>query len=111
MFTRILIGVDGRSGGRDALALARRLAAPSAHLVAIHVDRDAREGSPIDARPSEALLDAELDRAGTPSAASSASPIRGAPCARRPGAWTPTCWSSAPRTAPGWVASWRARPR
>lgn len=64
MFTRILIGVDGRSSGRDALALARRLAAPSAQLVAIHVDRDAREGSPIDARPSEALLDAELDRAG-----------------------------------------------
>jgi nucleotide-binding universal stress UspA family protein len=64
MFTRILIGVDGRSGAHDALALARRLAAPSAQLVAIHVARDARKRSPIDARPSEALLDAELDRAG-----------------------------------------------
>ena len=64
MFTRILVGVDGRPGGRDALALARRLAAPSAHLTAVHVAHDARDGSPVDAAAYEALLDAELADAG-----------------------------------------------
>jgi len=64
MFSRILIGVDGRPGGREALALAQGLAEPSARLIAAHVDREARDGSPIDARPGEALLDAELGQAG-----------------------------------------------
>lgn len=35
MFGTIIIGVDGGAGGADALALARRLATPSSHLVAI----------------------------------------------------------------------------
>ncbi len=30
MFRRVLVGVDGRPGGRDAIALARQLAAPDA---------------------------------------------------------------------------------
>ncbi len=30
MFRRVLVGVDGRRGGRDAIALARQLAAPDA---------------------------------------------------------------------------------
>ena len=38
MFGNILIGVDGRAGGRDAIALARRLAAPSASFTLAHVD-------------------------------------------------------------------------
>jgi nucleotide-binding universal stress UspA family protein len=33
MFARIVIGIDGRQGGRDALALAQRLAAPGAELI------------------------------------------------------------------------------
>lgn len=37
MFERIVIGVDGRSGGADALALARRLAADGAHMVLVSV--------------------------------------------------------------------------
>lgn len=37
MFTNVIAGVDERSGGRDALALARRLAAPAAHLTLVHV--------------------------------------------------------------------------
>lgn len=37
MFTKVLIGIDGEDGGRDALALARRLAAPDAQLVLGHV--------------------------------------------------------------------------
>jgi len=38
MFGNILIGVDGRAGGRDAIALARRLAAPGASFTLAHVD-------------------------------------------------------------------------
>ena len=37
MFRNVLIGIDGREGGRDALALARRLAAPEATLTLGHV--------------------------------------------------------------------------
>ncbi|HYF27576.1 MAG TPA: universal stress protein, partial [Baekduia sp.] len=36
-FDRILVGVDGRSGGRDAIALARVLAGRDARLVLVHV--------------------------------------------------------------------------
>jgi nucleotide-binding universal stress UspA family protein len=36
MFNRVLVGVDGRSGGRDAIALARQLAPPS-RLVLAHI--------------------------------------------------------------------------
>jgi nucleotide-binding universal stress UspA family protein len=65
MFSTIAIGVDGRTGGRDALALAVRLAGRDrARLVAVHVAHAARAGSPIDARPYEALLQRELARAG-----------------------------------------------
>ncbi len=37
MFGNVLIGVDGREGGWDALALARRLAAPEATFILGHV--------------------------------------------------------------------------
>lgn len=37
MFTNVLIGVDGRQGGRDAIALATQLAAPDAMLTLGHV--------------------------------------------------------------------------
>jgi nucleotide-binding universal stress UspA family protein len=61
MFSHIVIGVDGHTGGRDALALAARLAGRSAaQLTAVHVAHDARDGSPIDARPYEVMLDHEL---------------------------------------------------
>jgi nucleotide-binding universal stress UspA family protein len=65
MFTRILIGVDGREGARDALALGARLAAVSGgELTAVHVAHDARDGSPIDSSEYEALLARELAAAG-----------------------------------------------
>lgn len=35
MFATIIIGVDGGAGGRDAIALARRLGAPSSSLLAV----------------------------------------------------------------------------
>ena len=37
MFNNVLIGVDGRQGGRDAIALAKQLAAPGADLTLAHV--------------------------------------------------------------------------
>jgi len=37
MFGKIVIGVDGRQGGRDAIALARHLASPDASFTLVHV--------------------------------------------------------------------------
>jgi nucleotide-binding universal stress UspA family protein len=37
MFEHVLVGVDGRSGGRDAIALASRLAAPGARMTLANV--------------------------------------------------------------------------
>jgi nucleotide-binding universal stress UspA family protein len=37
MFRRVLVGVDGRSGGRDAIALAKRLAAPDGVITLAHI--------------------------------------------------------------------------
>lgn len=37
MFKNVIVGVDGRSGGRDAAALARRLLDPHGRLTLIHV--------------------------------------------------------------------------
>jgi len=37
MFRRVLVGVDGRPGGRDAIALARQLAAPDGVLTLAHI--------------------------------------------------------------------------
>lgn len=38
VFNKLLVGVDGRQGGRDAIALAMRLAAPRARITLAHVD-------------------------------------------------------------------------
>ncbi len=37
MFTNVVVGVDGRRSGRDAIALAKQLAAPRAQIVLAHV--------------------------------------------------------------------------
>jgi nucleotide-binding universal stress UspA family protein len=37
MFRKVLIGIDGRQGGRDAIALACELAAPHAALTLVHI--------------------------------------------------------------------------
>lgn len=44
MFNKVLVGVDGRSGGRDAVALGRKLTAPAGKLTLAHVYRD--QGNP-----------------------------------------------------------------
>jgi len=38
VFRNVLVGVDGRQGGRDAIALARQLATPGARITLAHVD-------------------------------------------------------------------------
>lgn len=40
MFNQVLVGVDGREGGRDAIALARQLASPEAHITFAHLCTD-----------------------------------------------------------------------
>ena len=40
MFKNVLVGVDGRSNGRDAIALAGQLMDPDGKLTLVHVHRD-----------------------------------------------------------------------
>lgn len=49
MFTRIIVGIDGSDGGRDALALAVRLAAAETEIVIVNA-------FPYEVRPSRASL-------------------------------------------------------
>jgi nucleotide-binding universal stress UspA family protein len=42
MYRNVLVGIDGGPGGRDAIALARRLAAPDARITLVHVWSSAR---------------------------------------------------------------------
>ena len=86
MFEKILIGVDGRAGGRDAVALATRLAAPSATLTLAHVEAGlvSRRGHYVAEERgfdrSASLLAAERERAGIPAAivcVGGTSPARG----------------------------------
>ena len=77
--TKVLVGVDGEAGGRDALALARLLAASDADLVLAHVvpgelhpGRTANLAYDAVARADgEALLGAERAAAGLPDATES----------------------------------------
>ncbi len=72
MFSNILVGVDGRFGGRDAIALARQLMADDAQLVLAHVyplrgDRLHRDYSDHEAAEyvrARDLLNAARDEAG-----------------------------------------------
>jgi nucleotide-binding universal stress UspA family protein len=61
MFKNVLVGVDGRPGGRDAIALARELADPDAKLTLVIV-----RGGPIpeDLEDSKELLERERQAAG-----------------------------------------------
>jgi nucleotide-binding universal stress UspA family protein len=54
MFENVLVGVDGRPNGRDAIALARRLVAPEGKLTLAHV-RDGR------LHPSHAITPSMLE--------------------------------------------------
>ena len=64
MFTNVLIGVDGKQGGRDAIALARQLAGPEATFTLAHVcfpfpGRGATEAVPVERAQAQQLLERE----------------------------------------------------
>ena len=71
MFSNVLVGIDGRQGGRDAIALARQLAAPNAGITLAHVyggrtmgGRASALAVPLEAEASEQLLARERTDAG-----------------------------------------------
>jgi nucleotide-binding universal stress UspA family protein len=70
MFNNVLVGVDGRQGGRDAIALARLLAAPGAsftfaHIYGAHIagGRAAALSEPLYLEYSERMLACERQHA------------------------------------------------
>jgi nucleotide-binding universal stress UspA family protein len=72
MFKRIVVGVDGRAGGRDAVALAKLLVAPGGELTLAHVvpgDANAYRGAGAayeapEAERAEALLETVREETG-----------------------------------------------
>jgi nucleotide-binding universal stress UspA family protein len=69
MFTNVLIGIDGRQGGRDAVALARELAGSDATFTLAHVcepftGRGAGEILRIERAESQEMLERERELAG-----------------------------------------------
>ncbi len=82
MFSNVLVGVDGRQGGRDAIALARQLATPDASIALVHVGRalhDLAEQRDADLLVVGSSRRALLERAVT--ADDCGAPLNGAPCA------------------------------
>jgi len=68
MFRRVLVGVDGRPGGRDAIALAGLLAAPDGVITLAHIygqdlliGRGGSQTVIIERAQAELLLERELD--------------------------------------------------
>jgi nucleotide-binding universal stress UspA family protein len=53
MFNKLIVGVDGQEGGADAVALAKRLAAPDATIVLVH----AYAHDPWTERPPEGFVE------------------------------------------------------
>ena len=69
MFTNVLVEIDGRQGGRDAIALARELAAPDAAFTLAHVcapfpGRGAAEAVPLERAESQEMRERERELAG-----------------------------------------------
>jgi nucleotide-binding universal stress UspA family protein len=88
MYANVLIGIEGGAGGRDAVALARHLAAPGATMTLAHVHRGLLRPSAAvtlgpaaeEAEASARLLEFERDASGLPADVASvaaASPARG----------------------------------
>jgi nucleotide-binding universal stress UspA family protein len=87
MFSNVLVGVDGRQGGRDAIALAKLLATPEARVTLAHVygserlhGRGSGEAVPFECDEAEQLLRTEREKAAIDAeivSAAYASPGRG----------------------------------
>ena len=70
MFKNVLVGVDGRQGGHDAIAFAKQLAAPDAGLVFGHVcpvlaGRGAGLALPLERQDAEEMLAREREATAT----------------------------------------------
>ena len=112
MFTNILIGIDGRQGGRDAIAPAQQPAAPDAtftrrHVCAPLLGRGAAAALGLERAEAKRLL--EHERATSPhSTHISPSAVHerwAAVCTSPPRSGKPTCSSLDPRGMPSWGAS------
>jgi nucleotide-binding universal stress UspA family protein len=71
VFSNVLVGIDGRDGGQDAIALARQLANPDGRITLAHVystGRTVGRGTvlalPFEREDSQRLLEAEKAAAG-----------------------------------------------
>jgi nucleotide-binding universal stress UspA family protein len=66
-FEDLIVGVDGRPGGRDAIALAKRLVAPSGRITLVHIYRSdsmlGRGATPLERQEAEALVSRERETA------------------------------------------------
>jgi nucleotide-binding universal stress UspA family protein len=71
MFSEVIVGVDGRAGGRDAVALARLLVAPAGRLTLVHVhsgrDGDEQPLATLERERETAEVDAGLAAVAAPS--------------------------------------------
>ena len=70
MFTNVLVGVDGRQGGRDAIALAKQLTALEGHMVFGHIcpvisGRGGGLAIPLERQEAEELLIREREATAT----------------------------------------------
>jgi nucleotide-binding universal stress UspA family protein len=69
VFTNLLVGVDGRQGGRDAIALAKQLATPDARITLAHIYGNCRivggvaRALPVEREQADRVLVAERDAA------------------------------------------------
>ena len=69
MFKNVIVGVDGRSGGRDAVALAHRLLDPRGRLTLVNVHLETTASSSMNSTPRPGprprrLLESEREAAG-----------------------------------------------
>lgn len=64
MFNNVLVGIDGRRGGRAATAVAGELAAPGAQITLVHVDPAEKANGPDGKSASHPMLSEERARAG-----------------------------------------------
>jgi nucleotide-binding universal stress UspA family protein len=77
MFGTVVVGVDGRSGGDDAVALTRSLAGPGDRIIALHAHPDGTPVGELVERDALALLDrADLDDGWERRAVADLSPAR-----------------------------------
>ena len=109
MFRNVLIGIDGRQGGRDAIALARQLAAREATLTLGHVCTPILGQGAVEALPRQrAEAQKLLEREGELATHVSPSATRfrwAAGCMSSPSSSRPTCSWWGLRGMPCWAVS------